>query len=76
MLFKDYLKQINKYAEEHPGTLDYKMLNFDDGFYDELGDNLDKIIIDLGMYDNKYRDLKILGQGCKEDIVIDSICIR
>jgi|LakMenE01Jun11ns_1017448.scaffolds.fasta_scaffold7609093_1 hypothetical protein len=75
MLFKDYLEQINKYAKEHPETLDYKMLNLDDGFYDELGDNFDNLIIDLGMYDNKYRDLKKLDQGYEEDIIIDSICI-
>jgi hypothetical protein len=75
MLFKDYLEQINKYAKEHPETLYYKMLNLDDGFYDELGDNFDNLIIDLGMYDNKYRDLKKLDQGYEEDIIIDSICI-
>ncbi len=28
MLFKDYLEQINKYAEEHPETLDLNLLHY------------------------------------------------
>jgi len=84
MLFKDYLEQINKYAEEHPETLDLELLEYSPGYgeYDsmELGNGV------LGHFYrkrssfvteekfNRYNELYYMNEEnkCK----VDSICFR
>lgn len=79
MLFKDYLEQINKYAEEHPETLDLNIVN-------SVGrgagyDNID-FSVRVG-YLHKFRDILIeqedfeeYNDNIKYKCKLDTICVN
>lgn len=82
MLFKDYLEQINKYAKEHPETLELKVVEFNRGDSSHEETNL-KIEIgyhygyytllpleDFDYYNQTYYDLE------ENKCSVDSICFN
>ena len=78
MLFKEYLEQINKYAEEHPETLELELLEYNRGdfVYSKL---LFKPSIGYYIHDNlilqeDFNDYNEIEEDyrCK----IDSICVN
>ena len=81
MLFKDYLERLNKYAEEHPDTLELKVVEFNRG---DSSHEETEFKIEVGCHYNYYtllplEDFDYYNQNYydgESTCSIDSICFN